>query len=64
MVYSGLRFCRRAAAQGKPVAVLNRGRTRADEWAALKCEGSLEVCLPALADALGERSAPPHRVRK
>ncbi len=35
-VYSGYRFCRQAAALGKPVALVNPGRTRADDLAALK----------------------------
>jgi NAD-dependent SIR2 family protein deacetylase len=30
MVYSGFRFCERAGAAGKPIAAINRGRTRAD----------------------------------
>lgn len=36
MVFSGYRFCRKAEALGKPVAVLNRGRTRADAAVQLK----------------------------
>lgn len=42
-VYSGYRFCRHAAAQGKPIAIINPGRTRADDLAQLK------VALPAAA---------------
>ncbi len=38
MVYSGYRFCERAAASGKPIAAINRGRTRADPLFALKVE--------------------------
>ncbi len=34
-VYSGFRFCRTALALGKPIAILNRGQTRADAMAAL-----------------------------
>jgi NAD-dependent SIR2 family protein deacetylase len=30
-VYSGLRFCRYAAEQGKPLIILNEGQTRADD---------------------------------
>ena len=32
MVWSGLRFVRAAVDLGLPVAILNRGRTRADDW--------------------------------
>ena len=32
-VFSGFRFCRAASRQGIPVALINRGRTRADELA-------------------------------
>lgn len=35
-VYSGYRFCRQAVELGKPVALVNPGRTRADDLAALK----------------------------
>ncbi len=38
MVYSGYRFARRAAESGKPIAIVNRGRTRADELAALRID--------------------------
>ena len=46
MVYSGYRFCERAAATGKPIAAINRGRTRADHLFALKVG---EPCADALA---------------
>jgi len=39
MVYSGFRFAREAARSGKPIAAINRGRTRADDLFALKVEG-------------------------
>ncbi|MFT3714875.1 MAG: NAD-dependent protein deacetylase [Gordonia sp. (in: high G+C Gram-positive bacteria)] len=51
-VMSGLRFVRKAAAQGKPVAVVNRGATRGDELAELKIDHRCEVILPAAAAAL------------
>ena len=35
-VWSGFRFCKRAAALGKPVAIINPGQTRADALAALR----------------------------
>lgn len=38
MVFSGFRFCRQAAEWGKPIAIVNRGVTRADKLAALKIE--------------------------
>jgi NAD-dependent SIR2 family protein deacetylase len=38
MVYSGYRFARRAAETGKPIAIVNRGRTRADDVATLKID--------------------------
>lgn len=49
MVYSGYRFVRSAHAAGIPVALLNRGRTRADDLAALKLDAG---CAAALAVAL------------
>ncbi|QTF94326.1 NAD-dependent protein deacetylase [Halomonas sp. BM-2019] len=48
MVYSGYRFARAAARDGKPIACLNLGRTRADDLFALKVEAPLEVSLAAL----------------
>jgi len=48
MVYSGFRFAREAARSGKPIAAINRGRTRADDLFALKVEGDCaEVLLSA-----------------
>lgn len=52
MVFSGYRFCLAAAEAGKPVAVVNRGRTRADELAALKIDGDCGEVLGAVAAAL------------
>ncbi|MEQ1511331.1 MAG: NAD-dependent protein deacetylase [Lysobacteraceae bacterium] len=46
MVYSGFRFARMAHERGAPVAILNRGQTRADALADLKLEGD---CGPVLA---------------
>jgi NAD-dependent SIR2 family protein deacetylase len=48
MVYSGFRFVEAAARQGKPVAAINIGRTRADEWLALKVERACEAALAFL----------------
>jgi NAD-dependent SIR2 family protein deacetylase len=49
---SGLRLVLAAADQGKPVAVVNRGPTRADAVASVRLEGRLGEVLPALAAAL------------
>jgi len=49
MVWSGFRFARMAAEAGIPLAILNRGRTRADELATLKLEADCVAVLPALA---------------
>ena len=54
MVFSGFRFARRAGELEKPVAIVNRGRTRADDIAALKLEEDCTQLLPAaVASALG-----------
>lgn len=52
MVYSGYRFCLRAAAAGKPIAAINLGATRADALFALKLPGACAPALQALAQAL------------
>ncbi|WP_440713560.1 Sir2 family NAD-dependent protein deacetylase [Gordonia sp. FQ] len=51
-VMSGLRFVRYAARRGKPVAIVNRGATRGDEFATLKIDHRCEVILPGAAAAL------------
>ena len=51
-VFSGFRFVRRAAADGKFVAILNDGPTRGDPLAQLKIGGRLGTVLPALARRL------------
>jgi NAD-dependent SIR2 family protein deacetylase len=48
MVFSGYRFVRAAARLGIPIAVVNRGQTRADPVAALKLEGDAGLVLPEL----------------
>ena len=53
MVWSGYRFARMAAEAGIPLAILNRGRTRADELATLKVEGDCTRVLPMLAGMTG-----------
>ena len=50
MVYSGFRFARQAAEQGKPIAILNRGRTRADDLATVKVTEDCGAALEALVD--------------
>ena len=48
MVFSGYRFCKRAAAAGKPIAAVNLGKTRADDLIGLKVEASAADLLPLL----------------
>ncbi|MGI8678288.1 MAG: NAD-dependent protein deacetylase [Jatrophihabitans sp.] len=48
-VMSGLRFVRRAAKIGVPVAIVNQGATRGDPLADLKLDAPLGRVLPALA---------------
>lgn len=50
-VMSGLRFVRRAAALGTPVAIVNQGPTRGDPLAQLKIEAPLGELLSSLAAA-------------
>ena len=45
MVYSGFRFARMAHEDGQPIAILNRGQTRADDLAALKLEADCGTTL-------------------
>jgi NAD-dependent SIR2 family protein deacetylase len=54
-VFSGYRFCRRAAELDLPVALLNHGRTRADDLARLKLDAA---CAPVLTAALRSLGAP------
>lgn len=55
MVYSGYRFVRAARAAGKPVWLVNRGRTRADDEATLKIDHDCQVVLEALVQRLPPR---------
>jgi NAD-dependent SIR2 family protein deacetylase len=52
MVYSGYRFCRAASKQGKPIAAINLGRTRADAELTFKVYNDCNGALTALADGL------------
>ncbi|HEY5851634.1 MAG TPA: NAD-dependent protein deacetylase [Lysobacter sp.] len=47
MVYSGFRFVRSAHEAGLPIAIVNRGRTRADELAGLKLDADAGTALSA-----------------
>lgn len=49
MVFSGFRFARRAAELGKPIAIINQGKTRADELADLKIDEDCQSVLMNLA---------------
>lgn len=51
-VFSGFRFVKKAAALGKPVAIVNLGPTRGDTLAQVKVDGELGQVLPALSQAL------------
>lgn len=52
-VMSGLRFVRRAARAGKPVAIVNQGPTRGDELAAVRLNARLGPTLTRLTTRLG-----------
>ena len=52
MVFSGYRFVRAARHAGKPVAVVNLGRTRADHEVDLRIEAPCSRALGAVVDAL------------
>jgi NAD-dependent SIR2 family protein deacetylase len=47
MVFSGFRFARAAARLGVPIAIVNRGVTRADELCALNIQGNVGEILSA-----------------
>jgi NAD-dependent SIR2 family protein deacetylase len=55
MVFSGFRFARHASELGKPVAIVNRGRTRADGLADLKIEEDCASVLPIAIDSVTAR---------
>ena len=60
-VMSGLRFVRRAAAIGTPVAIVNRGTTRGDPLADVRldagCTPTLEALLAAIPEGLNSADA-------
>ena len=47
---------REAIRLGRPVAIVNAGRTRGDELAAGRVEGRCEEVLPAVAERFGQVS--------
>jgi NAD-dependent SIR2 family protein deacetylase len=51
MVFSGFRFARAAARHGVPIAIVNRGVTRADELSAVSIRGNVGEVLSALANS-------------
>jgi NAD-dependent SIR2 family protein deacetylase len=51
-VYSGFRFCRRAAEKQKPIALINPGETRADALATLRLNTLCAPLLAALVESL------------
>ncbi len=51
-VYSGRRFVRQAAMRGLPIIAINRGPTRADEFATIRVDAGTSTVLPALVDRL------------
>jgi NAD-dependent SIR2 family protein deacetylase len=52
MVFSGYRFVREVVRLGRPIAVVNRGRTRADAFACVKLEGEAGQSLRAVSELL------------
>ena len=60
MVYSGFRLPRYAEQKSKPVAILNRGRTRADRLASLRLQAD---CTATLNAALARPGTPPAEKR-
>ncbi|MEO0574224.1 MAG: NAD-dependent protein deacetylase [Pseudomonadota bacterium] len=50
MVFSGFRFAKRCHELGKPLIIVNRGVTRADELATEKLEGDIGEILTAIAE--------------
>ena len=57
-VQSGLRFVRHAASAGKPVAIVNRGTTRGDRYAAVTLHAGTSEVLAALVALLPAPTAP------
>ncbi len=51
-VMSGLQFVRRAARDGYPIVIVNRGLTRGDELATIRLNAGVADALPYLAEHL------------
>ena len=62
MVYSGFRFCRLASEANKPLLIVNRGTTRADDLATMKLSIDCGDVLEYLAERLGRCAA--HKVQQ
>lgn len=60
-VMSGLRFVRRAAKNGVPVVIVNRGPTRGDDLAAVRIHAGCSETLRAFAERLTTPGAPVRR---
>jgi len=56
MIYSGYRFARHADSVKKPIAIVNRGITRADDIAALKISTDCASALTAVAGAYPQKA--------
>jgi NAD-dependent SIR2 family protein deacetylase len=56
-VYSGYRFCRAAAEQGKPIAAVNLGRMRGDDLLDLKISAPCAAILEQAADRVAAAAA-------
>ena len=52
MVYSSYRFMRRARERSLPMAAVNQGKTRADDWLQIKVADDCATVLPRLLDGL------------
>ncbi|MBV1878988.1 MAG: NAD-dependent protein deacetylase [Pseudomonadales bacterium] len=57
-VFSSFRFCRQAYKQSIPVAAINQGKTRADEFLSLKINSDCQQTLYSLSQYLGSRPRP------
>jgi NAD-dependent SIR2 family protein deacetylase len=51
-VFSGFRFVDRAAKEAKPVAIINRGRTRGDSLATVRIDAGLDAVVSKLAETV------------
>ena len=57
-VFSGYRFVKRAAREGRPVALVNLGESRGDPHATLSVQARAGEVLPRVAEALGVLTHP------